>query len=253
MDIEAYKLKREQLLLQEPQYRTICAVCVQPDFCCYCSHIHSFDPKINFVVLIHPVEAKRRIATGRMSHLCLQGSYLIQGQDYTRNSLVNELINESDYHSVILYPGPNSQNLTDLSESKKSTLFPKHKKLRIFVIDGTWATARKMTRLSENLKTLPRICFTPPTPSNFRVRKQPKADCYSTIEAIHQTIELLGKSQNFDTNERSHDKLLSVFNHMVDRQLEFIQESHRKNRASTYRRDGQAKAIASLEIKNLSF
>jgi DTW domain-containing protein len=246
MDILTYKRKRELLLSQEPQYRRICAVCVQPDFCCYCHQVHTFDPKINFVILIHPVEVKRRIATGRMSHLCLQGSYLIKGQDYTHNALVNELINDSDYHSVILYPGSTSQNLTDVCESKKASLFPKNKKLRIFVIDGTWATARKMTRQSENLKTLPRICFTPPTPSNFRVRKQPKADCYSTIEAIHHTIELLGASQNFDTHKRSHDKLLTVFNHLVERQLEFIKESHRKNRASTYRREGQEKIIASL-------
>lgn len=246
MNLATYKLKREQLLLDQPKYRTLCAVCVQPDFCCYCSHVRTFDPLINFVILIHPVEVKRRIATGRMSHLCLRGSYLIQGQDYTHNPLVNSLINDNDYHSMILYPGATSQNVTDMSENQKMALVPKTKKLRIFVIDGTWATARKMTRQSENLKTLPRICFSPPSPSNFRVRKQPKPNCYSTIEAIHHTIELLGASQHFDVEKRTHDRLLTVFNHMVERQLDFIKESHLQNRASTYRRDGQAKIVATL-------
>ncbi len=246
MDVATYKLKRAQLIEQEPKYRTLCATCTQPDFCCYCAYVSSFDPKINFVVLIHPVEVKRRIATGRMSHLCLQGSYLIQGQNYTNNSQVNTLIADKDYHSVILYPGPTSANLSELPDSERSSLFPKNKKLRVFVIDGTWATARKMTRQSENLKALPRICFSPSTPSNFRVRKQPKPDCYSTIEAIHHTIELLGDSQKFDVVAREHDKLLTVFNHLVERQLHFLRESIRLNRASTYRRDGQAKAIAAL-------
>jgi DTW domain-containing protein len=243
MDIETYKLKRAQLQLQEPKYRTICTTCAQPDFCCYCKHVSTFDPKINFVVLIHPIEVKRRIATGRMSHLCLQGSYLIKGQDYTHNVLVNELLQEDEYHSVMLYPGPTSQNISTLQETEKENLFPKNKKLRIFVIDGTWATARKMTRQSENLKNLPRFCFSPTKPSNFRVRKQPKPNCYSTIEAIHHTIELLGRSRNFNVEERTHDQLLSAFNYMVERQLDFIKESHRTLRASTYRREGQLKCL----------
>lgn len=238
MDIAAYKAKRAQLRLQEPKYRTLCTVCIQPDFCCYCHHVDKFDPKINFVVLIHPVEVKRRIATGRMSHLCLKGSYLIQGQDYTHDHLVNKLIEDEEYHSVILSPGPTSHNLSDLPVAEKESLFPKDKKLRIFVIDGTWATAGKMIRQSENLKTLPRICFSPPQPSNFRVRKQPKPYCYSTVEAIHHTIELLGESQNFQVRERSHDKLLTVFNYMVERQLQFINESRLQLGASTYRREG---------------
>jgi len=244
MDIATYKAKRAQLL-KLPAYRTLCKVCVQPEFGCYCPQVKRFDPKIHFVVLIHPLEVKRRIATGRMSHLCLEGSNLIKGQDFTQDPLVNDLIADPQHHSVILYPGLHSKNLSTMNEFEKKTLIPSGKKLRVFVIDGTWATARKMTRRSENLKTLPRICFSPTTPSNFRVRKQPKPECYSTIEAIHHTIELLGESQNFPVQERSHDHLLSVFNYMVERQLHFIKESQSK--PNTYRCEGQAKAFANLE------
>ena len=100
-----------------------------------------------------------------MSHLCLKDSYLIKGQNYSEDNLVNDLIEDDNFHSVILYPGPTSKNLSALPEIEKESLFPKNKSLRIFVIDGTWATARKMIRQSENLKTLPRICFSPAKPS----------------------------------------------------------------------------------------
>lgn len=243
MDLATYKRNREQALLRERKYRSLCPACVQPDFGCYCAQVQPFDPKISFVILIHPIEVKRRIATGRMSHLCLENSFLIQGQDYTKNALVNALIADSDFHSVILYPGPTSINLSHIDSKTETSLFPKNKKLRVFVIDGTWATAGKMTRQSENLKPLPRICFSPSCPSNFRVRKQPKPNCYSTIEAIHHTIELIGESQQFNVSERSHDNLLAVFNYLVERQLHFIKESIRTQRASTYRREGQAKII----------
>lgn len=241
MNVDEYLQKKAERLKQVPKYRIVCQTCTQPDFGCYCAQVKPFDAKINFVVLIHPIEVKRRIATGRMSHQILQNSYLIKGQDYSYNDQVNDLIDDSNYHSVILYPGPSSTNLTMLSENEKQILFPLNKKLRIFVIDGTWATARKMIRQSQNLKRLPRICFSPTKPSNFRVRKQPDANCYSTIEAIHHTIELIGASQGFNVAKREHDQLLHVFDYMVERQLHFIRESNLNLRRASYRREGQKK------------
>jgi DTW domain-containing protein YfiP len=199
-------------------------------------HVQRFDPKVKFVVLIHPVEVRRRIATGRMSHLCLEDSHLIMGQDYTKNKEVNDLIADPGLHSVILYPGLQSQNLTPLSDNERHSLFPRDKKLTIFVIDGTWNTARKMIRQSQNLAILPRVCFSPEKPSNFRVRKQPHPACYSTIEAIHHTIDLLGESRGFDLGARAHDGLLNVFDSMVELQLKFIEQSRIKN-GYTYRRE----------------
>ena len=241
MNVDQYLQIKAERLSQAPKYRVVCMACTQPDFGCYCAQVKAVDPNINFVVLIHPIEVKRRIATGRMSHQILQGSHLIKGQDYSDNDQVNDLIDERTHHSVILYPGPTSTNLSRLTENEKQILFPQNKKLRIFVIDGTWATARKMIRQSQNLKQLPRICFSPTKPSNFRVRKQPDANCYSTIEAIHHTIELIGESQGFPVVERGHDKLLNVFDFMVERQLEFIRESNLNLRTASYRRETQKK------------
>jgi DTW domain-containing protein YfiP len=241
VNITDYKRKKAQLVSEQPKYRDMCKVCTQPDFSCYCSQINTFDPNINFVILIHPIEVKRRIATGRMSHLLLQNSYLIKGQDYSNNDQVNDLINDTNYHSVILYPGQNSKNLSLMFNNEKQNLFPKNKKLRIFLIDGTWATAKKMIRQSKNLHTLPRICFSPTKASNFRVRKQPNPNCYSTIEAIHHTIELIGESRGFAVKSRGHDILLKVFDYMVERQLGFIKEAALSLRTASYRREGQKK------------
>jgi DTW domain-containing protein YfiP len=236
MNVAQYKLNQAERLAREPKYRVICEACDQPDFCCYCAQISAFDPLISFVILIHPIEVKRRIATGRMSHLSLKNSYLIEGQDYTHNSKVNALLEDKDYHSVVLYPGINSQNLSIMNQREKTAVFPREKRLRIFVVDGTWATARKMMRLSENLKTLPRVCFSPDKPSNFRVRKQPHPQCYSTIEAIHHTIELVGDSQGFAVKNRLHDRLLRVFEYMVERQLQFIKVSKEMSLTGNYRK-----------------
>lgn len=210
------------------KFRMMCATCLQPEQTCFCQHVHPFNPKIRFVILTHPLEAKRRIATGRMSHLVLENSKWLMGHDYSDDSRVDEILDDTSSHSVMLYPGRNSMNLTE--QPDLSAVFPQNKSLTVFVVDGTWATARKMVRLSRNLHHLPRVCFTPPGPSNFRVRKQPKAHCYSTIEAIHHTIQLLGPSQGFDLAPNTHQALLHVFDKMVEQQLEFRAKSNSSRR-----------------------
>ena len=236
MNIENYFKQRKILQSEMKQYRVQCSGCLQPEFGCYCSAIQKFDPKIKFVILIHPIETKRRIATGRMSHLCLAVSELIVGQNYSTNPRVNQLLQEPGYQPMVLYPGAKSMNLTEATSEKKSAFFDAAKTPLVFVIDGTWATARKMMRQSENVNQLPRFCFTPPGPSQFRVRKQPNVECYSTIEAIHHSIELLGTNVNFVFSNRPHDNLLHVFNKMVERQLTFIQDAFDNPKSTSYRR-----------------
>ena len=242
MNVESYLRKRQELSEQAPQYRKLCLTCRQPQFSCFCCFVQKFDPKIKFMILIHPIEFRRRIATGRMSHLCLKDSELIIGQNYSDNKSVNQVLQNPKNHCVILYPGQASVDLTQMSMESRLNLFPNNKQLVVFVIDGTWATARKMVFQSKNLFHLPRLCFTPPAPSNFRVRKQPAPECYSTIEAIHHTLKLLGPSQGFDLSTRHHDKLLFVFNKMVEKQLEFIDRSKELPRSTTYRRMSQRPA-----------
>lgn len=219
------------------EYRKFCINCLQPNNCCYCEHVKKFNAHIDFVILIHPIESRKRIATGRMSHLCLENSILIRGHDFTQNARLNEILNDSNRECVILCPGADSINLSSCASLERENLFLENKKLTIIVLDGTWITAKKMLKVSQNLKNLKKICFTPIAPSNFRVRKQPNSNCYSTIEAIHHTIELLADLSGFDGHSRKHDNLLQVFNSMVERQIEFINEYQKTENPSRYRRE----------------
>lgn len=248
MNLELYLENRRRRESAEPRFRELCPTCLQPGFGCFCADVVPFDPGVKFVVLTHPIEMKRRIATGRMSHLCLKDSHLIVGHDYSENAEVDALLNDPSLHCVILYPGRSSVNLTAQSGPERRANFPPDKKLAIFVIDGTWATARQTARQSRNLMALPRICFVPPAPSNFRVRKQPAPECYSTVEAIHHTIELLGTTFGFDPESRLHDGLLRVFDGMVERQLKFIRQSPPRQRLRSV--NGSSKVKASQREKS---
>lgn len=225
MKLEEYLTRKSKLKAQEFIPRKNCSVCGFSERTCYCHLVKSFDSKIVFAILIHKLEIERKIATGTMSHLILENSFLIPGCDYSDDEVVNSLVNNPSNHCVVLYPGKDSLNLSKLSSSQKKDITPKGKQLVVFVVDGTWASARHTMRLSENLKSLPRISFNNDSRSNFRIRKQPKVECLSTIEAIHRTIELLGDSQGYQLESGKHHNLLEVFDFMVENQISLMNQN----------------------------
>lgn len=166
------------------------------------------------MILIHRGEARRSIATGRMAHLILSNSYLFEGLNYSDDRRINALIEDPENFPVVLYPGEDSMNLSQMDPIARQSFFPKDKKPVVFILDGTWNYAKRMKRVSRNLNKLPMIQFTPKTPSNFRVRKQPNDFCYSTIEAVHELSRLM----DVDSPD-SRANLLEVFDYLVNEQI----------------------------------
>jgi len=231
MDLSTFLERRKIQSSKEPQYRELCLSCWQPGFSCYCVHIERFYPGIKFAILIHPIEDRRRIATGRMAHLCMENSELIVGEDYSDNAHVNRLLADTAFQPLVLYPGHNSINLSEMTPRERTQVLDPNKTPLIFVIDGTWNTAQKTMYRSRNIKDLPRLSFVPPSQSQFRVRQQPRPECYSTIEAIHHLIELLGSRPGYDASLNAHHSLIRTFTKMIDRQVELAQ-----SRPGKYRR-----------------
>ncbi len=227
--LREYQDRKRKRLLAEIPPRELCYVCWRPAGFCYCGKIRRISFDLRFVILIHPIEEKRPIATGRMAHLCLEDSLLIEGDDFSQDEKVNALLADPGLYPVLLYPGNGSVDLSRLSLAERRGLFPpkdnKGKKTVVFVIDGTWNSARRTLNRSQNLQRLPSIRFTPETPSRIRVRHQPDHHCYTTVEAIHHVIDLLVP----EGAERPHDNLLEVQDYMVSLQLKFSGEGKRRD------------------------
>jgi len=205
-------------LADSTERRRWCHRCRQPDRGCYCSLIETFDSEPRFIILTQPREAKHRFGTGRMAHLCLSNSLLVEGVDFSADDRVNDEIHSPLNFPVLLYPSEDSIHLSRLTRAGRMELVPAGRKLVVLVLDGTWKSARKMMRLSRNLADLPRISFEPPSPSKYRIRRQPKPHCYSTIEAIHHVVDLFAPP---GSSHRPHDNLLAVFHSVIDRQLTY--------------------------------
>lgn len=206
-------------------YRAMCWQCRQPQTGCYCGLVDPFESGCDFVILIHPRENRRRIATGRMAHRLLKDSYLFEGEVFDDHPGIARLLEDPKRECLILYPDREALDV-DASSDEELRLFSDGKKRpTIFLIDGTWATAKRTMRLSSQLQGLAKLKFSPQTLSRFQmVRKQPAPECLSTIEAIHELLERLNtriENRKAHASKREHDRLLSVFVQMVERQASF--------------------------------
>lgn len=176
-----------------------------------------------FVFLMHPKEFKQeKAATGRLTHLCLPNSELHMGVSFADDASVNRLIEDPANFPVLLYPGEQARNLSrgELAPAELGA-----RQLVVFLLDATWACARKMLRLSGNLQGLPRIMFTTSAPSRYVIKQQPQAGCLSTLEAVHETLLALERS-GLDRYALP-DQLLGLFQRMQQFQIECAQDPAR--------------------------
>jgi DTW domain-containing protein YfiP len=167
--------------------------------------------RTRILVLQHPREQRVAIGTARMAHLCLPGSQLRVGIDFSRDPVVADFLNGAQ----LLYPvaGP-AGDPKDVSE------LPRDREINVVLVDGTWSQAKKLVRLNPEIAALPRVSFRPRVSSQYRIRREP-ADFYvSTIEALAELLTLR------EPENGPFDALLDPFRLMVDHQVRFANEIH---------------------------
>lgn len=230
MTRDEFLRKREARLQAEWKPRAACPGCRKALPTCYCARVEPFAASPLFVILLHRDEAKRGVASGRMAHRIVSNSMLFEGIDYTHDPRVNALLADPTLYPMVVYPSRAAVNLSEIPMEKRAGIFPEGRRPVFILIDGTWGTARKMRRLSRNLHGLPNVMFQPDKPSRFRVRKQPKANCLSTLEAIHQMLDLIpGSVSPTRDRVRPQDNLLEVFDYMVEMQLQWSKQGNIRN------------------------
>ena len=219
MDKAAYLLRKQVLQdsIQKFKREEFCFKCHRIQTHCLCGLIKPFDTSVHFVLLMHPMEAKKeKMGTGRISLACLKNSELIIGIDFTEDPVVNQIINDPANYCMVLYPGEKAINVSKDDVTSLKNL--DKKRLVVFLIDGTWPCAKKMMKLSKNIHSLPRVSFTATHQSLFAIKEQPAEYCLSTLESIHFFLSELER-RGLESLEQRHDNMLDVFKSMVDFQI----------------------------------
>jgi DTW domain-containing protein YfiP len=178
---------------------------------CWCQDLPVVETGTRVVFVQHPKEARMKVGTARMAHLCLPNSELYVGAFWDDDPRLDPILSDTERPAVLLFPGPDAVDVLAGSLAGPVTLV---------VVDGTWSQAGKMVRRNPRLAALPRVAFTPPKASDYRIRREPRPECVSTIEAL---VHVLGALEG---NPEGPMALLEPFRKMVDFQVDCATRMH---------------------------
>ena len=209
-----------------PEPRALCPRCKRPPRVCYCEALPRLETRTRIVILQHPREKDMPIGTARMAQLALPSAELHVGIQWGAQAAFMRAISDPARPAVLLSPGPTAKDIL-----KDPPIGP----VTLVVVDGTWSQAKSVVRDNPCLQDLPRYAFASPEPSQYRIRKEPKVEYVSTIEAL---MHVLGVLEGDPAKFRA---LLDPLNTMVDKQLEAQRSapqrsSYRKPRVASKRR-----------------
>jgi DTW domain-containing protein YfiP len=171
---------------------------------CYCDALPRLETATRVVILQHPRERDMPIGTARMASLCLPQAELHVGVRWADSAPLARALGDPARPAILLYPGAGARDILREPPSGPVTLV---------VVDGTWSQAKTVVRDNPVLQALPRYAFATPEPSQYRIRREPRAEYVSTIEAL---MHVLGALEGEPARFR---RLLDPLRAMVDAQL----------------------------------
>ena len=190
--------------------RDVCPRCSRPTPACICSALPSepLETATRVLVLQHPAEAKRQIASVPLISMCMKSVLVTKGVSFSGDIEPLQQAVQSGFEPLLLFP---SADAVALDSVNASTLATGSKKLLV-LIDGTWTQARHMIRHSpELLGRCTPIKFDQRIDSIFNaLRREPEPYCMSTVEACARALRFLEPSAAAQAAARHMDASLKL-------------------------------------------
>jgi DTW domain-containing protein YfiP len=163
--------------------RQVCERCLFTPSTCICGAIKRLTNKVSVVILQHPSEEKIAKNTAKLLNLSLTDCKIIKGENNTDFAMLNSLPVKS---TVLLYPNEHATNLDDTNPKPALS-----KITHLIVIDGTWKKAYKILQLTPLLTKFKTVSFKQLPQNRYAIRKAPRADSLSTLEAVAHSLLLI--------------------------------------------------------------
>ncbi len=178
-------------------------------------------------ILMHPKEYRReRSGTGRMAALHLAEAEILPGIELDDHPRVRALLEDPSIYPALLYPGPHSLDLCSAAGGARLAREAAGRRLAVFLVDATWSCSKAVLRGSPRIAALPKLGIAPRELSRWVIKRQPRPECLSTIEAIHElllSLELAGLESYPDKR-----RLLAAFAAMQAYQVARAEEAGRR-------------------------
>ncbi|WP_424632020.1 tRNA-uridine aminocarboxypropyltransferase [Bradyrhizobium sp. SYSU BS000235] len=206
----------------EPEEIPECPHCGKPEPLCVCSDIAPIDNRIELLILQHPQEQDRALGTARLTALHFQNAALKIGLSWpSLSKVLGRSVDPQRW--AILYLG--SAKVEDLATDSEVVAIDRKGAIEdgqrsilndiegVILLDGTWSQAKALWWRNAWMLKCRRIILGPARPSLYgKLRKEPRGDGLSTLEAAALVLSRLEKRPEIETAlTASFEKQLARF------------------------------------------
>ncbi|XP_028274459.1 DTW domain-containing protein 2 [Parambassis ranga] len=200
--------------------RPTCLRCRRPQKVCLCPFLPSqpLEVSTRLYVVQHPAEESRVLRTVPLLAACLPPGKcnVIVGRRFNDEKHPELAAVCRDSRTLILYPGPKSQNLEELVQCQEVGTGNHN----VIIIDGTWSQAKNMF-LKNSLFHLPKqVQLHRTLSSQYVIRTQPSNICLSTLECAAVALSIL------EQNDEIQEVLLRPLKALCSFQLQHGAQIH---------------------------
>jgi len=221
-----------------------CPRCLKPPALCVCDRVVPVATKLALVILMHPQEQDKMLATARLAAQHVEGAVLKIGLSWP--SLARILGRSVDpQRFAVLYLGSvDAQKLRSetgvVAVDRKGLPEADQRAAQrdiegVIVLDGTWSQAKTLWWRNPWLLKCRRVVLTPKQPSRYgRLRREPRREGLSTIEAAAMLMARLERRPEIETAMRtSFEAMLDAYRAAEPAMPELAQKPRRRR---TWRR-----------------
>jgi DTW domain-containing protein YfiP len=197
-----------------------CWGCFKPRVLCVCARVPRIENRTEITILQHPRERFHPIGTARIAELGLLRGTILRPHSPVERSLAASFLPPPG--TGLLFPHRRARELAALE--------PDERPRGLIVLDGTWGQASKLYRENGWLAALPHYALSPSEPSRYRIRREPRPNFISTIEAVVAALRIL------EPATEGLDALLTAFDEMIDAQVVYAHRAPRRPERKIRRR-----------------
>jgi DTW domain-containing protein YfiP len=176
---------------------------------CVCAEVTPQPTRLRVVVLQHPQEPDVLLGSAKLATLGLERGALRVGLSWPNLSKAVGEAAEPSRWAVVHLGGKESSRAIVAEPGKSIALVDRHgggevdasKLDGVIVLDGTWSQAKTLWWRNAWLLKLNRVVLFPKRPSAYgKLRREPRRECLSTLEAIGLTLTELGEAPEIEAS-----------------------------------------------------
>ena len=175
-----------------------------------CSSLERYDTRLKCLILQHPQEQDLLLGSAPLLQAGLSKVRRVVGFSWASLAAATGDPQANAARWGILYPqtlprplAPEESKMPVVLMGPKGQLLPRRGLTGIIVLDGTWSQAKTLWWRNAWMLRLPRVLVQPREPSIYgKLRREPRAGCVSTLEAVTDALVGLGEEEALRTGLR---------------------------------------------------